>query len=135
MFLIVGGAGLATAIGIKMSKSGNTRVITELSALLIVAERYIITPGAVLALVAGSFLVHEAGHTFDQFWIIATYILWATAISVGWGVLGPYSSRLNRHATQLTSDGVEESAELEAAAPAAAILGAARTSSCSPSAT
>lgn len=125
VFLIVGGAGLATALGIKMSKTGNTRVIAELSALSIVAERYVITPGAVLALVAGSFLVHEAGYAFDQFWIIASYILWATAISVGWGVLGPHSSRLNRHARQLTSDGVEESAELEAdaAAPSAAILG------------
>jgi hypothetical protein len=39
VFLIVGGAGLATALGIKMSKTGNARVIAELSALSIVAER------------------------------------------------------------------------------------------------
>jgi uncharacterized membrane protein len=54
----------------------------------------------VLALVAGSFLVHEAGYAFDQFWIIASYILWATAISVGWGRARPaqFSSQPPREA-------------------------------------
>ena len=84
VFLIVGGAAIATALGIKASKSRRTHTIADLSGVSIVAERYVITPGAVLALVAGTFLVHRTGHTFDEFWLIAAYVLWVTAISIGW---------------------------------------------------
>ena len=88
VFLIVGGAGVATALGIKMSKSRRTQTIADMSGLSIAAERYVITPGAVLALIAGTILVHKAGYTFDQFWIIAAYVLWITAITIGWAILG-----------------------------------------------
>ena len=63
VFLIVGGAAIATALGIKASKTQRTHTIAELSSLSIVAERYVITPGAVLALVFGTLLVHKSGHT------------------------------------------------------------------------
>jgi uncharacterized membrane protein len=125
VFLIVGGAAIATALGIRASKSRRARTIGELSGLSIIAERYVITPGAVLALVAGSLLVRRAGYEFDQFWIIASYVLWATAISIGWLVLGRHSSNVNRHAQRLVADGVEESDELQkdAAAPVGMIFG------------
>jgi uncharacterized membrane protein len=85
----------------------------------------VITPGAILALVAGSFLVHEAGYTFDAFWIVAAYVLWVIAISVGWGPLGRHTVRLHQHAIRLVDAGVEESDELHrhAAAPLATMLG------------
>jgi uncharacterized membrane protein len=125
VFLIVGGAAIATALGIKASKSVHTRTIAALSGLSIIAERYVITPGAILALVAGSFLVHEVGYTFGQAWIVASYVLWVTAMGVGWGILGRHSMRLNTHAKRLVSDGVETSDELgrEAAAPVGMIFG------------
>ena len=125
VFLIVGGAAVATAVGIKASKTSHTRTVAELSNLSIVAERYVITPGAVLALVAGTFLVHRSGYTFDQFWIVAAYVLWVTAISIGWLVLGRHTSRLNRHARELMAQGVEQSDGLqkEAAAPVGQIFG------------
>jgi uncharacterized membrane protein len=125
VFLIVGGAAIATALGIKASKSRRTHTIADLSGLSIVAERYVITPGAVLALVAGTFLVHRTGHTFDEFWLVAAYVLWVAAISIGWLILGRHSSALHKHARELAAGGVEESDELqkEAAAPVGMIFG------------
>jgi uncharacterized membrane protein len=126
VFLIVGGAGVATALGIKMSKSRNARTIADMSGLSIAAERYVITPGAILALVAGTFLVHRSGHQFDEFWIIAAYVLWIAAITIGWVILGRHSSRLHGHANELLAKGVEEDDELqkEAAAPVGPVFGA-----------
>lgn len=126
VFLIVGGVGVATALGIKMSKSRSARTIAEMSSLSIAAERYVITPGAVLALVAGTFLVHRSGHDFGEFWVIAAYVLWIAAISIGWVILGRHSSRLNRHANELLAKGVEEDDALakEAAAPVGPVFGA-----------
>lgn len=126
VFMIVGGAGAATALGVKMSKSRRTQTIADMSGLSIVAERYVITPGAVLALVAGTFLVHKAGRDFGEFWIVAAYVLWVIAITIGWAVLGRHSSRLNRHANELLAKGVEEDDALakEAAAPVGPVFGA-----------
>ena len=128
VFLIVGGAGVATALGIKMSKSRSPRTIADMASLSIVAERYVITPGAILALVAGTFLVHRSGHQFDEFWVIAAYILWVVAITIGWAILGRHSARLNRHANELLAKGVDEDDELakEAAAPVGPVFGAAQ---------
>ena len=128
VFLIVGGAAIATALGIKASKSVHTRTIAAFSGLSIVAERYVITPGAILALVAGSFLVREVGYSFSQTWIVASYVLWVTAISIGWGILGRHSVRVNRHAKRLIAEGVESSDKLgrEAAAPVGMIFGMAQ---------
>jgi uncharacterized membrane protein len=126
VFLIVGGAGVATALGIKMSKSRRARTIAEMASLSIVAERYVITPGAILALVAGTFLVHRSGHDFGEFWVIAAYVLWAVAITIGWAILGRHSSRLKAHANRLVGDGVDEDDELRkaAAAPVGPVFGA-----------
>lgn len=125
VFLIVGGAAIATAIGIKLSRTGHTRTVAELSRLSIVAERYVITPGAILALVAGSLLVHNIGYSFGATWIIASYVLWVTAMTIGWAILGRHTVRINRHARQLAVDGVETSDELrrQGAAPVGIIFG------------
>jgi uncharacterized membrane protein len=126
VFLIVGGAGVATALGIKMSKSRSSRTIAAMSSLSIAAERYVITPGAILALVAGTFLVRKSGHDFGEFWIVAAYILWITAIAIGWAILGRHSSALNRRANELLGNGVDEDDDLAkaAAAPVGPVFGA-----------
>jgi uncharacterized membrane protein len=125
VFLIVGGAAIATAIGIKLSKTAHARTAAELSRLSTIAERYVITPGAILAIVAGSWLVHEVGYDFGSTWIVASYILWVTALSIGWLILGRHTTRINRYAKQLVAEGVETSEELqrEAAAPVGMIFG------------
>ena len=126
VFLIVGGASVATALGIKMSKSRHTRAIADMSSVSIAAERYVITPGAILALVAGTFLVHKSGHQFGEFWIIAAYVLWIAALTIGWVILGRHSSSLNRRANELLAKGIDEDDELakEAAAPVGPLFGA-----------
>lgn len=126
VFMIVGGAGAATALGIKMTKSRRSRAIADMSSLSLAAERYVITPGAILALVAGTFLVHKAGHEFGEFWVVAAYILWIAAIAIAWVILGRHSSRLNQHAKELIAKGIEEDDELqkEAAAPVGPVFGA-----------
>ena len=126
VFMIVGGAGIATAVGVNASKSVNVRTIAALSGLSIIAERYVITPGAILALVAGSALVHEIGYSFSAGWIVASYILWVVAMSIGWGILGRHSVRVNQHASRLVTEGVENSEELgrEAAAKVGMVFGA-----------
>jgi uncharacterized membrane protein len=126
VFMIVGGASVATALGIKMSKSRHARAIADMSSVSIVAERYVITPGAILALVAGTFLVHRSGHQFDEFWIIAAYVLWIAAITIGWMILGRHSSSLNRHANELLAKGIDEDDRLQkaAAAPVGPVFGA-----------
>jgi uncharacterized membrane protein len=126
VFMIVGGASVATALGIKMSKSRHARAIADMSSVSIVAERYVITPGAILALVAGTFLVHRSGHQFDEFWIIAAYVLWIVAITIGWVILGRHSSSLNRHANELLAKGIDEDDGLQkaAAAPVGPVFGA-----------
>jgi uncharacterized membrane protein len=125
VFLIVGGAAIATAIGIKLSKTAHTRTVAELSRLSIVAERYVITPGALLALGAGTWLVHEIGYDYGATWIVASYVLWVTAMTIGWAILGRHSVRVNRHAKELEGQGVSESAELRthAAAPVGMVFG------------
>ena len=126
VFMIVGGASVATALGIKMSKSRRAQTIADMSSLSIAAERYVITPGAILALVAGTFLVHRSGHQFNEFWIIAAYVLWVIAITIGWAILGRHSARLHARANELLASGVQEDDELqkEAAAPVGPVFGA-----------
>jgi uncharacterized membrane protein len=124
-FLIVAGAAIATALGIKASKTRRTHTIVDLTGLSIIAERYVITPGAILALVAGTLLVHRTGHTFDEFWLIAAFVLWAAAMSIGWLILGRHNARLHKHAKELAASGAAESDELqaEAAAPVGMVFG------------
>jgi hypothetical protein len=38
---------------------------------------------------------------------VASYVLWVTAMSIGWGILGRHSARVNRHAKRLVADGIE----------------------------
>jgi uncharacterized membrane protein len=125
VFLIVGGAAIATAIGIKLSKTARPHTVAELSRLSTIAERYVITPGAILAIVAGSWLVHKGGYRYGSFWVIGSYVLWVTALTIGWAILGRHTTRIHRRARQLVADGVDESPELqrEAAAPSAMIFG------------
>lgn len=63
VFMIVGGAAIATALGIRPARSRHTRTIAELSGISIFAERFVITPGATLALAAGTLLARGGVHS------------------------------------------------------------------------
>lgn len=123
--LLVGGEGVATATGIGMSKTSDTKTIEMLARLSSKAEYFALLPGAFGAIIFGTWLVDEAGFEFDQAWLSISYVVWAVAVAVGLLVLGPHARRVARQAAELRLNGVGESEELhaEASKPMIAMLG------------
>lgn len=123
--LLIGGEGVAMATGIGMSRTSDTKTLGMLAGLSVRAERFALIPGAIGAIVFGTWLVDEAGHDFGDTWLVVAYVLWAIAFVVGAFVLGPHGRRVAKHAAILVEDGVAESDELraEAAQPTMTMLG------------
>lgn len=123
--LLIGGEGVAMATGIGMSRTSDTRTIGMLAGLSAKAERFGLLPGAIGAIVFGTWLVDEAGYDFGETWLVVSYVLWAIAVGVGTLVLGPHARRVARSAAALVEDGVTESDELraEASKPVISVLG------------
>jgi uncharacterized membrane protein len=123
--LLVGGEGVATAAGIGMSRTSDTKTIEMLARLSSKAEYLALVPGALGAIVFGTWLVDEAGFEFEQGWLTASYVIWAVATAIGVFVLGPHARRVARQAAELRLNGVDESEELhaEAGKPLIAMLG------------
>lgn len=123
--LLIGGEGVATATGIGMSKTSDTKTIEMLARLSTKAEYFALVPGAFGALIFGTWLVDETGFAFGDGWLAASYVVWAVAVGVGLFVLGPHGRRVARQAADLRLDGVAESEELRVVAskPTVAILG------------
>jgi uncharacterized membrane protein len=123
--LLIAGFGVSTATGIGMSRTGDTKLVGTLARISSSAEYLVTIPGAIGAIVFGTWLVHEAGFDFDEAWIVLAYVLWAMAITIGAFVLGPHGRKVARQAASLVADGVQESEELreETAKPAISVLG------------
>jgi uncharacterized membrane protein len=123
--LLIGGEGVATATGIGMSRTSDTKTIEMLARLSSKAEYLALIPGALGAVVFGTWLVDEAGFEFEQGWLTASYVIWAVATAIGVFVLGPHARRVARQAAELRLNGVDESEELhaEASKPLIAMLG------------
>ncbi len=123
--LLVGGEGVATATGIGMSRTSDTKTIEMLARLSSKAEYLALIPGALGTIVFGTWLVDEAGFEFEQGWLTASYVIWAVATAIGVFVLGPHARRVARQAAELRLNGVDESEELhaEASKPLIAMLG------------
>lgn len=123
--LLIGGAGVSTAAGIAMGKTSSTSVVGALARLGSTAEYFVTVPGAIGAIVFGTWLVDEAGYEFGQAWLSVSYVLWLAAIGIGTGVLGRHSRQVARTAAELRLNGVSESEDLraEAGKPLIAMLG------------
>lgn len=123
--LLIGGAGVSTAAGMAMGKTGNTTVVGTLARISSTAEYFVTVPGAIGAIVFGTWLVDEAGYDFGDAWITAAYTLWLVAVGIGTGVLGRHSKQVARMAAELRLNGVDDSEELraEAGKPLIAALG------------
>lgn len=113
-FLIVAGAGTSTVLGIAGGRTISTRQLGMAASLQLAAERFVIVPGALLAIVFGSWLVGEGGHDFGAAWVSASYVLWVIALGLGTGVLVPHARRVRDAAARLVAEGVEESDALRA---------------------
>jgi uncharacterized membrane protein len=123
--LLIAGFAVSTATGIGMSRTADTKLIGTLARTSSTAEYVVTIPGAIGAIVFGTWLVDEAGFDYGDTWLVASYVVWAIAFTIGAFVLGPHGRRVVRHAAGLVADGVAESEELraEAGKPAIAILG------------
>ena len=62
--LLIGGEGVAMATGIGMSRTSDTKTLGMLARLSVKAESFALIPGAIGAIVFGTWLVDEASYDF-----------------------------------------------------------------------
>jgi uncharacterized membrane protein len=115
--VLAAGAGVGMASGIVMTRTDEVRTIATLSRLAERVEHFVTSPGAVITLVTGTWLLIDFDF-FDlgQTWLWLSYVFWIVAVSLGEGVLAPFHRDLHRQAATLERAGVERSAELQRAA-------------------
>jgi uncharacterized membrane protein len=113
--LLAGGALTATALGVYASAGTSTHSIRFAADLQTKADRFMITPGAVIAIIFGVLLVLDSDIIeFSDAWISAAFVLWFIAGGLGSGVLTPHAKRVRDQADRLIGQGVADSAELQA---------------------
>ncbi len=124
-FLMVAGAGITTAAAVMPGRSGDLKQIIARLDLQRASELFVTTPGAVIAIVFGSWLVSEAGFEFSEAWLSAAYLLWLVAIGVDHGWFLPFNRKVRRRAAELVAAGSTDASEVKAmlAAPLAAVVG------------
>lgn len=111
-FLLTAGAGAATAFGIRAGTTTSTHVIAAVTSMSRRLEHFVIMPGALIALVFGTWLVIDLDYEFSAGWISAAYALWIVSVLLGNLVLARHAKRVNLNALALLADGVEESETL-----------------------
>jgi len=117
VFLILAGAGVGTATGIAMTRTSVVRSIGLLAKTGRAAELFSTVPGALIAIVFGSWLVAYLGaYEFSQPWVSASYLLWFIAVGLGTGLMSPALERIAARADELEAEGVDTSDELLAMA-------------------
>jgi uncharacterized membrane protein len=114
-FLIVAGVGSSTMLGLRASSTPRTRVIALAAELQYQSAMFVILPGALIAIVFGTWLARESGFSFDAKWISFAYTLWFVLTGLSTGALGPHARRIHARAEQLIAGGVEERDELRRA--------------------
>jgi len=85
-FLMVAGAAVTTTAAMMAGRAKTPAEIVTWLDLQRVSELFISTPGAVIALLFGSWLVSEAGFEFSQPWLSAAYTVWLVAMALDHGV-------------------------------------------------
>jgi uncharacterized membrane protein len=115
-FLLTAGAGAATALGIRASTSTSTRVIAATTGFARSMEHLVIMPGALIALIFGTWLVIDGDLEFSAGWISASYTLWIIAVLLGNFVLARHARQVHARAVGMIAEGIEESEELRRAA-------------------
>ncbi|MBI5949424.1 MAG: DUF2269 family protein [Chloroflexi bacterium] len=124
-FLMVAAAGITTAAGVMSGRSNDLKQIIAWLDLQRVSELFVTTPGAVIAIVFGSWLVSEAGFEFSEAWLSAAYLLWLVAMGLDHGWFLPFNRRVRRRAAELVAAGSTDASEVKTmlAAPLAAVIG------------
>ncbi len=120
-FLMVAGAGITTAAAIMAGRAKTPAEIVTWLDLQRVSETFITTPGAVIALLFGSWLVSEAGFEFSEAWLSAAYTLWLVAMALDHGVFLPFVRKTRAKAAAATATVAALQADL--ASPRARVAG------------
>ena len=90
----VGGGTAMHILGRRVLKRGNPKEIYEFSAEVNTVAMRLYAPTSLILLIAGIFLVNEAGYEFSQLWITLAFIGWAFSFLVGIGYYGPQDKKL-----------------------------------------
>jgi len=129
-FMLAGGSLTATSLGIYAGAGTSTHSIRVATDLQVRVERFLITPGALLAIVFGILLVLDSEFIdFSEAWISVAFVLWFVSAGLGTGMLTPHAKRVKARADELIAQGVTDSAELQAefATPRVKAVGASLT--------
>jgi uncharacterized membrane protein len=111
-FLLLGGGVIASALNLAALRRERPSEIVLLFSLIRVAVAPIML-GALLALVFGLWLVHEASFGYGDTWVVLALVLFVVGNALG-GVGGRRDERTARSARELAASGDEPSAELRA---------------------
>jgi uncharacterized membrane protein len=90
----VGGGTAMHILGRRVLKRGNPEEIYKFSEEVNVIGMRLYAPTSLILLVAGIFLVNEAGYEFSQLWITLAFIGWGISFLVGIGFYGPHDKKL-----------------------------------------
>lgn len=111
-FLFLGGAIAAAALGLCAQRSQRPSEVALFLGLARVTVAAI-GVGAVLTLVLGLWLVHDAGYSYGQSWVVASIALWFLAAAAG-GAGGRRERETRQLALSLAAADDEPSRELRA---------------------
>jgi uncharacterized membrane protein len=92
----VGGGTAMHILGRRVLKRGDGQEIYEFSKEINTVALRLYAPTSLVLLIAGVFLVDEAGYEFSQLWITLAFIGWAFSFFVGILYYGPQDKKLQQ---------------------------------------
>ncbi len=113
-FLMVAAAGISTAAAVMSGRAQTPGELIAWLSLQRASELFVNTPGAIIAIVFGSWLVSEAGYEFSEAWISAAYTLWLVAMAVDHGWFLPFVRRHRARVLELQAAGSNDIREIQA---------------------
>ncbi len=90
----VGGGIAMHILGRRVLKRDDPQEIYEFSKEVNTVAMRLYAPTSLILLIAGIFLVNEAGYEFSQLWITLAFLGWAFSFVVGIGYYGPQDKKL-----------------------------------------
>lgn len=118
VFGLVAAAGVSTAVGIRAGRTTEPTMIALLLDLQHRTEWFVTLPAGVLTVVAGSFLVNEAGYEYDAGWIESAYALFVIIVALDFLVLLRRNRNVRARAQSLIDAGTAHDDGLRHAAGA-----------------
>ena len=103
--LWVGGGATSHALARRAQKATDARYRLALLREINVIGSRLYAPLSLILVVAGSFLVNEAGYEFSQLWITLGYVAWLVSFVLGVGFYGREQKRIDEIAEREGPDG------------------------------